>query len=375
MTGNPIGGIPIKPTVIGSGVTETPKTDETKKTAEEEIRENLEEPYFEQKSVTISLIKNNSLFRKANNKVMPKRVDYIGSCITSSRVLCANKDEIEAYMPNIIGLAQNNENFITRVKQYFNNIQIKVDEIGKTFDTSFRWEHKKDYYVFKNREDKINDEYNAVPRNDTDRLEKALKIKINSLNALESEKYKYGTPNNVEDYLMYRHCLLYGDIAKELAFINSDRNYRFYFKDDAKEAERLRKFRNQVTTAKMNYVKCLADDELFDAVYIQFCAKTGLPVFASLAEDRIDREIKLDRFSQDEPKKFNEICNDKNIKTIALIEKLIGKGELVRLQYNQNITTPGGEVIGANMKEAVAWFKDPANSANVNAYMNKLSQM
>lgn len=362
-------GEPVKPKVDGD---ESPKVE---KTAAQSIKEDQDAEYYEQKTVTINLVKNFSLYRKANDKTLPKRADYIGSSVNSSRILSSNKAEIETYFPNIIGLAPNNENFITRVKQWLNNIQVKVDKLGKTFDVGFHWEHKKDYYTFKNREDKINEEYDSVPRNDISKLRDALKNKINLLNALESEKYKYGHPNNVEDYLIYRHCLLYNDVAKDIAFVNSDANIRFYFKDDQKEAEKLRKFRNEVTKAKTNYVSCLSDNELFDAVYIQYCNYLGLPIFASMAEDRIDKEIKLDKFSTDEPVKFNVFCSDKDVKVKALIEKLINRGELVRLSYNQNITTPSGEIIGANMKEAVAWFNNPDNTSAVTAYITKLKQM
>ena len=377
MANNDKGGAPFK-FAGASGAPLSPNTENSalsNKTAKEKIEENLNAEYYEKRSVTISLVKNYSLYRKVNDKILPKRVDYIGSSVISSRTLSSNKAEIEAYFPNIIGLAPNNDNFITRVKQYLNNIQVKVDELAKTFDTSFHWEHKKDYLEFKNKEDKINSEYDAVPRNDINVLRAALKNKINLLNALESEKYKYGRPNNVEDYILYRHCLLYSDVAKDIAFTNSDANIRFYFKDDKKEAEKLRQFRNQVTKAKTNYVSCLADNELFDAVYIQYCNYAGLPVFASLAEDRIDKEIKLDKFSQDEPIKFNKIFSDKDLKTKAIIERLINKGELIRLTYNQNITTPSGEIIGANINEAVAWFKNPDNTDIVNIYMTKLKQM
>lgn len=361
-------GAPLKPS-------NGEETQEVVKTAQQEKDETLDAEYYEVKSVTISLVKNYSLYRKANDKALQKRTDYLGSSVYSSRTLSSNKAEVETYFPNIIGLAPNNENFVTRVKQYLNNIQVKIDELGKTFDTSFHWKHKRDYYDFKKREDKINAEYDAVPRNDTIKLRDALKNKINQLNALESEKYKYGYPNNIEDYLIYRHCLLYPDVAKDVAFVNSDNNIRFYFKDDQKEQERLRKLRNEVTKAKTNYVACLADDDLFEAVYIQYLTYAGIPVLSGLAEDKLDKEIKLDDFSTKEPKKFNKICNDENLKTKALIEKLINRGELIRATYNQNITTPSGELIGANMNEAVAWFKNPDNTSAVNAYVVKLKQM
>lgn len=337
-----------------------------------EENESLDREYFDRRSVSISLVKNYSLYRKANDKIIGKRSDYIGSSISSSRTLSANKAEVEAYFPNIIGLAPNNENFITRVKQYLNNFQVKVDEIGKTFNISFHYYKKRDFFAIKEQENKINEEYDAFPRQDLNKLKEALKNKIVKLNALESTKYQYGYPDNVEEYLIYRHCLLYNDVAKDIAFINSDPNVRFYFKDDQKEAEKLVKFRTEVNRAKSNYLNCVQDKELFDAVYIQYCNFYGLPIISSLAESTIVKENNLDKFSATEPVKFNKICGDKDIRLVATIEKLISRGELTRLPNNQNIVLPSGEFIGSNIKEAVIWFKNPDNASVVSALSNKL---
>lgn len=337
-----------------------------------EENESLDREYFDRRSVSISLVKNYSLYRKANDKIIGKRSDYIGSSISSSRTLSANKAEVEAYFPNIIGLAPNNENFITRVKQYLNNFQVKVDEIGKTLNISFHYYKKRDFFAIKEQENKINEEYDAFPRQDLNKLKEALKNKIVKLNALESTKYQYGYPDNVEEYLIYRHCLLYNDVAKDIAFINSDPNVRFYFKDDQKEAEKLAKFRTEVNRAKSNYLNCVQDKELFDAVYIQYCNFYGLPIISSLAESTIVKENNLDKFSATEPVKFNKICGDKDIRLVATIEKLISRGELTRLPNNQNIVLPSGEFIGSNVKEAVIWFKNPDNASVVSALSNKL---
>lgn len=331
--------------------------------------------YTDRRSVTIMLVKNYSLYRKANDKVLPKKMDYIGSCVQSSQILAANKQEVEAYFPNIVGRSINDPDFVMRVKEYLNNIRVSVDELGRTFDTSFLYYHKKDYDRIHAEEIKIEEEYQKADRTTTKKLREALKIKINALNALEGTKHKYGYPLNMSDYLLYRHCLLYNDVAKDIALVNADASVRFYFKDDVKEAKKRQDFRQQVNRAKANYVACLADDTLFDAIYIQYCITNNLPVISSLAEDRLEREIKLDKFSTEHPDKFNRIFNNKDNKLIAQIEMLIARGELNRLQYNQNITTADGELIGANMKEAVAWFKNPANVSVVNAYLNRLNNI
>ena len=341
----------------------------------ENKEEDENDEYVDIRNVTIMLVKNYSLYRKANDKVLAKRKDFIGSSIYASRILSANKEEVDTYFPNIIGLSPADPNFITRVKQYLNNIRVSVDELGRSFDISFHYYHKKDYYHIKKEEERIEKIYQNTNRQDITKLRAALKEKITKLNSLESTKCKLGYPINVDDYLMYRHCLLYNDVAKDIAFVNTDSNIRFYFKDDQKEAEKLRKFRLEVNKAKSNYVSCLADNTLFDAVYTQFCVVNNMPVISSLAENRLDREIKLDKFSIEEPVKFNKIFNNKDVKLIASIEMLIARGELLRSQYNQNITSPDGDFIGANMNEAVAWFKNTENSSIVNALMNKLKNI
>lgn len=335
-------------------------------------QENLEEPYIEKRTITINVIKNPSLFRRANDKYMPRKIEYIGSSIRSSSVLTSNKAEIEHYFPSLLGVPANADTFITRVKQYLNNFHIEVNELGKTLDISFRWNTKRDYYSFKAKEDRIEDTYKAVRRDNLVDLKKALEAKIDDLNALESTKFRYGNPINVEDYIKYRHCLLYKDVCKDPIFINSDVSYRFYFKDDARELEQARKRRIEANNAKRNYLLALGDDELFRAVYIQYCVAAGQPVLTSMLKEKFEQEMELDKYSSDEPAKFNKMFNDKDLKIKAFIETLIARGEFIRANDNQNISTPAGDFIGANMKEAVLWYKNPENAKAVEAYRNKL---
>ena len=337
--------------------------------------EDLSLPYIDRRTVTIALVRNYSLYRKQNDKELPKRRDYIGSSLKSSRMLSSNKQEVEAYFPNIVGVSPNDPSFVQRVKQWINNIRVAVDELGTTLDISFNYNTKKDYLTFKKEEDKIEDEYLNANKSTLTNLKEALNIKITKLHDMESKKYAVGSPLDVNQYLIYRHCLLYNDIAKDIALVNSMPNIRFYFKDDKREAEKLKKYRTEVLKAKANFIKCSENDNLFEAVYVQYCALNNRPIMPSLAKDRIEKEIELDKFSSDEPIKFNAICTDKDIELKATIEKLISKGELIRSLYNQNISSPTGEFIGSNIKEAVAYFKDPNNTSIVNAYYNKLKNI
>ena len=350
---------------------QAPKADKVL-TSKEQKQEELDKPFTYKRSITISLIQNYSLYRKANDKVLPKKRDYIGSSIRSSQVLASNRAEVEAYFPQLLGISVNNENFVTRLKQYLNNIQVPVNELGVTFDCSFRFNHKRDYFEFKAREEEIEMAYKKANKQSTKDLRAALAIKINDLNNLESEQYAVGSPVNITDYILYRHCLLYRDIAKDTALINCDPFVRFYLKDDAKDKERQQKLRQEINNAKRNYIEVIGDDEMFDAVYIQYCVVAGLPIVNSLLSERMDKESQLDKFSTSEPVKFNSIVKDRDLRIKSLIELLIARGEFVRSQFNQNITTQDGEFIGANMKEAIAWAKNPENENVLAAFKNKL---
>lgn len=350
---------------------QAPKADKVL-TSKEQKQEELDKPFTYKRSITVSLIQNYSLYRKANDKVLPKKRDYIGSSIRSSQVLASNRAEVEAYFPQLLGISVNNENFVTRLKQYLNNIQVPVNELGVTFDCSFRFNHKRDYFAFKAREEEIEMAYKKANKQSTKDLRAALTIKINDLNNLESEQYAVGSPVNITDYILYRHCLLYRDVAKDTALINCDPFVRFYLKDDAKDKERQQKLRQEINNAKRNYIEVIGDDEMFDAVYIQYCVVAGLPIVNSLLSERMDKENQLDKFSATEPIKFNSIVKDKDLRIKSLIELLIARGEFIRSQFNQNITTQDGEFIGANMKEAIAWAKNPENENVLAAFKNKL---
>ena len=155
----------------------------------------LDAPYTDKRSITIAPVQQFSAYRKANIKSMPPRRNIIGSSISSTRILSSNKDEVEKYFPQIIGISPNNQEFVTRVKAYLSNI-------------SFTYDKKKDYLTIKEKEEKINAKRESVARNNTAAIKEAVNVWAEEISDLESEKAKCGDPDNIEEYLLYRHCLL-----------------------------------------------------------------------------------------------------------------------------------------------------------------------
>ena len=334
--------------------------------------EDLEAPYTDKRSVTISLVRNYSAYRKINMKVLGQRHEVIGSSIKSCRILSSNKGEVDAYFPQLVGLSPSNPEFITRVKAYLSNIQMIVNNENATLNTSFVYNHKKDYIDISKKEEAINAEYDKVDRANPTAIKEALEKKINALNALESTKYLFGYPENLEEYLMYRHCLLYRDVAKDLALINEDATIRFYIKDEAKEAQRQKKLVEEKKHAMKNFVELCGTDSKFNAVFIQVANATGLVLSEAIAKAKDEKESILINYVNENPDKFNKFVTDKNIVTKGFIEVLIMRGELVKSDYNQQISTADGTFIGSNMNEAVAYFNNPNNASVKTAYENKL---
>lgn len=338
----------------------------------DESDNDLMEEYTDKRSITISLVHNYSNYRKVNMKTLGHKKETIGSSVSSCRILSSNRGEVEAYMPSLIGLSPNNPDFITRVKAWFSNIQFTVSNNDATLDISFIYNTKKDYLAFKEKEDTIDKSYAQVDRTNVSAIKEALKKKIEDLNTLESNKYKVGRPVNLNDYLLYRHCLLYKDIAKDTALINSDPSLRFYIKDETKEAEKQKKLIQERVRATSNFVELNGNPAKFNAVYIAITALNGDNVTIALSKDITAKTNSMLEFVNKNPEKFNKLVNDKNVMSRAFIETLIARGELIRAEYNQQISTAEGSFIGSNMTEAIAYFNNPANRELKAIYENKI---
>lgn len=331
----------------------------------------LNSPYTDKRTVTIAPVQQFSAYRRANIKSMPPRRNIIGSSISSTRILSSNKDEVEKYFPQIIGISPNNPEFVTRVKAYLSNISFNVQDAGSTLNISFTYDKKKDYLTIKEKEEKINAKRESVARNNTAAIKEAVKVWTQEINDLESEKAKYGHPDNIEEYLLYRHCLLYRDVAKDISLINSDSSLRFYIRDENKEAERAKRLVDERRKAMRNFLALESSDKKRNAVFIQMTVNNGGNIAEAMLKTPDQQVSALMTYLNDSPDKFNDLFEDKNIEMKSFIEALIARGELIRPEYNQQISTADGTFIGSNMNEAVAYFNNPTNKPVLEAMQNK----
>ena len=334
--------------------------------------EELDKEYIDKRTIIISLVHNYSNYRKVNMKVLGQRKETIGSSISSCRILSSNAGEVNAYFPALVGLSPNHPDFTSRVKAWLSNIQFVVNENDVPLDISFVYNTKRDYLNFKRKEDAIDDEYAKIDRTNLAAIKDGIKRRVNALNTLESEKYKFGHPVNLEQYIIYRHCLLYRDVAKDTAIVNSDPSIRFYIKDENKEAEKQKKLIEYRMQAMRNFIELNASPSKRNAVYIAVVASRNENVSEALIKSDAEKNSYLMDYVNSHPDKFNKMISDKNITTRAFIETLIVRGELVRSEFNQQISTADGTLIGSNMNGAIAFFNNPDNKDMKELFENKL---
>lgn len=334
--------------------------------------EELDKEYVDKRTIIISLVHNYSNYRKVNMKVLGQRKETIGSSISSCRILSSNAGEVNAYFPALVGLSPNHPDFTSRVKAWLSNIQFVVNENDVPLDISFVYNTKRDYLNFKRKEDAIDDEYAKIDRTNLAAIKDGIKRRVNALNTLESEKYKFGHPVNLEQYIIYRHCLLYRDVAKDTAIVNSDPSIRFYIKDENKEAEKQKKLIEYRMQAMRNFIELNASPSKRNAVYIAVVASRNENVSEALIKSDAEKNSYLMDYVNSHPDKFNKMIADKNITTRAFIETLIVRGELVRSEFNQQISTADGTLIGSNMNGAIAFFNNPDNKDMKELFENKL---
>lgn len=334
--------------------------------------EELDKEYVDKRTIIISLVHNYSNYRKVNMKVLGQRKETIGSSISSCRILSSNAGEVNAYFPALVGLSPNHPDFTSRVKAWLSNIQFVVNENDVPLDISFVYNTKRNYLNFKRKEDAIDDEYAKIDRTNLAAIKDGIKRRVNALNTLESEKYKFGHPVNLEQYIIYRHCLLYRDVAKDTAIVNSDPSIRFYIKDENKEAEKQKKLIEYRMQAMRNFIELNASPSKRNAVYIAVVASRNENVSEALIKSDAEKNSYLMDYVNSHPDKFNKMISDKNITTRAFIETLIVRGELVRSEFNQQISTADGTLIGSNMNGAIAFFNNPDNKDMKELFENKL---
>jgi hypothetical protein len=328
-----------------------------------------EMPITVTKKVTLFRKEEASAYYKRNAKFMPEGKVKIGSAINSVNRMKSNLEEINFYMPLLLGLNRNDPKYSEQVDLWFNNISKIVPESGLTLEVGFIYNNAAHKSTIDSLEEQIYKKFNGAKKSNVRDRDEAIKVRDAAIIDLEKTKYLYGRPINVADYLLWRYCLVYTDVANDIALINKSGGIRFYIYDSEREKQKEKiqfEVRKKATTI---YVKLL---DMPDRVETMLWVDKGQSADITKI-DEIDKYRMIENMSKANPAEFINLYEDINLETKAIIERMIHYGIIKRLQGSSVIVDEHNDLIGNTMDEAIIFFKNTErNKATITRLQSKL---
>lgn len=358
---------------------------------------------------------NASAYIKANKEVVVPGAKIIGSSLTAVNKMLSLSSELKVLMPEMLGLSPTSGDWDKMVARYWHSLSEPINPTGRALETGFTYDitdstkqqsiHAISEQLKQNKEKglttdddlkdyiydrlaKVEEAYNLAVL-DANKLgeqgkEEALKTaydsKYEAIWKVEADHYKIGTPINPFEYLLWKFCLVYGDVANDFSFANKSTKIRFYLSsEDAKKAiERVKQ--KTKTQAMQLYLKLISSRN--SVIDLLFAIGEGDKVFTEAkvnsGEDLdLQLHILLQSEMEKDPAKFISIASDKNIAIKGMIEKYITYNLLRRLQGTNIIVDYNNPsmVIGNNINEAVSYFSNQENAAIISEYKTKFKDL
>lgn len=252
------------------------------------------------------------------------------------------------YLPQIVGYSPKDQDWRKVTKEYWNNISVPIPADGTTADelqgrvlefvVGFSSEGlKKQFDGALEFEHKV-----AV-------IEKAEKLGI------EKGKPMVDILVGVNDYVLFRYCLVYGRVANTVKDIRKSPKIRFYLHSKENATRYAHKSFKARKDAMAKFIEILDNEKAINALLLLF--KQNLGSFNSLE----DKHLALEVFVNKSPAQFLTYMNDSALLIKALIVRGVEQGVINNpantdsYYYGENNEV----LLGSSLTNAVLYFKSP----------------
>lgn len=177
------------------------------------------------------------------------------------------------------------------------------------------------------------------------------------------ESLKKGFPININDFILWRYCLVYNRVAntKELVESSPKIDFYLYSKEEdiivKKSAFKVKKDASQLFYSKM------ADRSWVDWLLRVFVANDPEPKIFIKDLDKVsedEKDIALEAYVNNQPEKFHKLGTDASLELRSFIELAISKGRLSRIPNTDTIQM-GDLTLGNTILEVIAFLKNEKN--------------
>jgi len=180
------------------------------------------------------------------------------------------------------------------------------------------------------------------------------------------------------DYVRYRHAIKHPQVATTKEVAEMYQHVLFYIVDKQAETLGKSKLRDFEDKAQTEYLQINRDASKVEMVLTLLGVNTRNLTTEDMVltlkdQASIDPE-QSDTMNQERLQKFVAIVNDKELATKYDIMEMVRYSLLERVK-TKILIKESGEIIGDNLKEAVIWMQDKANSKLVNFLYASLDEL
>lgn len=321
------------------------------------------------RKVTIHWKYNPTTFETLNKDVVGESFRKIGSSISAVNKILGYPDMLRQLMPQILGISPDSRdtNWDKSIRYYWDSLSVDISSGGKILETGFEFDindlSRKSFIkeLVSDKSIKTDSQLANLVMNDVP----------------EEERWKYGNPINVEDYLLWRYILNYKHVANNVQDINKSPNIRFYLHTQ-EEREKFKKeqfkTKQAALTEYMKFMEKASEEDIND-------------ILALLTPDSItdivrkndieEKQMKIMEIVNSDPNKFVNTIKDKNAKHKSLIEKYIAFGILKKLPSSTVVVESADPsvILGNNMDEVVSFISNEKNKVKVNELLAKYKSL
>lgn len=318
------------------------------------------------KEVTIKVKTNQAHIARVGENLEVNEVVYnrnrIGSALKGNDVLRGlTTEEERKYLPSIVGVSPDSPNWDKAIRDYWVNITHTVPypegsklEVGMTFAT------KEDANTATNEEEAEFQKYVAARAEGKFYRENFEK------------RFKLGKPINLEDYILWRYCLVYSHVANTPDEVHHSAKIRFYLESKTRKIAESKRALQARKKAYSEYLEVLDDRSQVDNLMVilrDTVAKVNKPSednYVNVDTDE-NKDLVLERVVRNYPNRFLTSVNDKQLARKAFIERCIDHNFLRRVPNTDTIIYGDNTVIGNNINEAIDFL---ATEENKEIYQN-----
>jgi len=323
--------------------------------------------YKFERTISLQWTLHRSMFAQANKNVMNVGSDVrrVGSALSAVNEMLSKGEEMKVLMPTLLGAdpSSNKLDWEVAIKNYWHSFEVDIPFGGRILDIGWDFDL--------NSPDKVA-AINALDKkvkSDKDLADYAFSKNGNDNNIREEYLFRYGTPSNVEDYLLWRYCLVYRRVLNpgvDPSILDRNPDIEFYLYDASTVKETAKTTLKLVNQASEIYLGLLTKSTEKDNMLFVFGENP-------IEMEDYDKDFKLKEYSNSQPERFIAFSKDKNLNVKAKIERYVSVGILRRLP-NTSIIVDADDaslVLGNSINEVVSFFNNPVNATAISEYGTK----